>query len=281
MRLACPACDAVYEVPDDAIPAEGREVECGACNRRWHQDGGAAGDGGGADPAVESAGGAAAIGPARPGDDDADAPPDWADPQDEADRPRPPPVRDPEDLRILREEAERESRLRRGEPAGDGDDAAPMGDPAAPGQAAAAAGDDGGPDAAAVSGHGVDRIVPKRLTRSGARSTARPRPDGDVPARGGRTADPAAAVRPRPSGAGVPPEPAAEPARRGGFKRGFLGVVALAAILAGLYAYADRIAQAVPAAAPAAEVYADTVDAARAAAEDAVRRSRAALGGTR
>ena len=299
VRLACPECDAVYEVPDDAVPAEGREVECGACGRRWHQDGAAAdapadGAPGGADPVAGRGGGAAVPDPAGGRDAGGRLRQDGTDAQDESGLPRPPPVRDPEDLRILREEAERESRLRRGQPAGDGDDgsngaadgAAPGGDPVAPGDARpeAGAGDAAGPEAAMASGLPVDRIVPKRPTRSGAPSTPRPRPREDVTATGGRVAgrpaerEAAAPPRPRPSAPGAPPPPAAEPARRGGFGRGFLGVVALAAILAGLYVYAGDIARAVPAAAPAAEAYADTVDAARAAAEDAVRRATAALG---
>lgn len=37
MRLACPNCDARYEVPDDAIPAEGRDVQCSNCGNAWFQ----------------------------------------------------------------------------------------------------------------------------------------------------------------------------------------------------------------------------------------------------
>jgi predicted Zn finger-like uncharacterized protein len=35
MRLTCPACGAVYDVPDDAIPVTGREVECSDCGAVW------------------------------------------------------------------------------------------------------------------------------------------------------------------------------------------------------------------------------------------------------
>jgi predicted Zn finger-like uncharacterized protein len=38
MRLICPSCRAQYEVDDDAIPAEGRDVQCGACNTTWFQE---------------------------------------------------------------------------------------------------------------------------------------------------------------------------------------------------------------------------------------------------
>lgn len=37
MRLKCPGCGALYEVDDDAIPPEGREVLCAACGTTWFQ----------------------------------------------------------------------------------------------------------------------------------------------------------------------------------------------------------------------------------------------------
>ena len=37
MRLVCPNCDAKYEVPDDAIPEGGRDVQCSACGHAWFQ----------------------------------------------------------------------------------------------------------------------------------------------------------------------------------------------------------------------------------------------------
>ncbi len=37
MRLACPNCDARYEVPDDAIPEGGRDVQCSNCGHAWFQ----------------------------------------------------------------------------------------------------------------------------------------------------------------------------------------------------------------------------------------------------
>lgn len=35
MRLICPGCSAHYDVPDDAIPATGREVVCSLCDHVW------------------------------------------------------------------------------------------------------------------------------------------------------------------------------------------------------------------------------------------------------
>ncbi len=36
IRLICPGCAAEYRVPDSAVPAGGREVECSACGHVWH-----------------------------------------------------------------------------------------------------------------------------------------------------------------------------------------------------------------------------------------------------
>lgn len=37
MRLTCPNCSAQYEVPDEVIPEEGRDVQCSACDQTWFQ----------------------------------------------------------------------------------------------------------------------------------------------------------------------------------------------------------------------------------------------------
>ncbi|EPX76982.1 zinc-ribbon domain-containing protein [Litoreibacter arenae] len=37
MRLICPNCDAEYEVDDNLIPAEGRDVQCSNCTTTWFQ----------------------------------------------------------------------------------------------------------------------------------------------------------------------------------------------------------------------------------------------------
>ena len=35
VRLLCPKCDAEYEIPNDVIPAEGRDVQCSGCQETW------------------------------------------------------------------------------------------------------------------------------------------------------------------------------------------------------------------------------------------------------
>lgn len=37
MRLICPNCDAQYEVPDDVMPRDGRDVQCSNCGQTWFQ----------------------------------------------------------------------------------------------------------------------------------------------------------------------------------------------------------------------------------------------------
>ncbi len=37
MRLTCPNCDAQYQVPDDVVPVEGRDVQCSNCGQTWFQ----------------------------------------------------------------------------------------------------------------------------------------------------------------------------------------------------------------------------------------------------
>ena len=37
MRLTCPNCAAQYEVPEDVIPPEGRDVQCSNCGQTWFQ----------------------------------------------------------------------------------------------------------------------------------------------------------------------------------------------------------------------------------------------------
>lgn len=38
MRLTCPNCGAQYEVPDEVIPSEGRDVQCSNCGDTWFQN---------------------------------------------------------------------------------------------------------------------------------------------------------------------------------------------------------------------------------------------------
>jgi predicted Zn finger-like uncharacterized protein len=114
MRLICPNCDAQYEVDDAAIPPAGRDVQCSSCGHAWFQT---------------------QADPDRAADPNLAAPaPEWIDPDGAAqgdaltdEQPSPGPVV-PEDnigprrrglddsvLAVLREEAARETAVRRAE----------------------------------------------------------------------------------------------------------------------------------------------------------------------
>ena len=41
MRLICPNCGAQYEVADDVIPQDGRDVQCSNCGHTWLENRGA------------------------------------------------------------------------------------------------------------------------------------------------------------------------------------------------------------------------------------------------
>ena len=43
MELTCPHCAARYRVPEDAVPPEGRTIQCAKCAQGWFQPGADAG----------------------------------------------------------------------------------------------------------------------------------------------------------------------------------------------------------------------------------------------
>lgn len=270
MRLICPNCDAQYEVVDDVIPAEGRDVQCSNCGQTWfqhHPDHA---------PQVED-------------DAPADLPPDLAEPDDDPvddeertepvpptppapdldpePEPEPAPEQqpepetepepelqqrrvDPEVADILREEAEREAQARAADPIETqpdlGLDAADSESERRAQQArermARLRGEE--PDAteaaatAAAIGSRRDLLPDIEEINSTLRSS------GD---REQTVADPS-------------PDMVETPPKRGGFRRGFLIMVVLGLILAAIYMFAPQIAQAVPQADPYLSAYVAQVD---------------------
>ena len=95
MRLTCPNCGARYEVDDAMIPPEGRDVQCSSCSTTWFQT---------AKVLVSQ--------PEEPEDNQRSETVFTADQQRAPRREIDPAVRD-----MLRQEAEREERLRREEAA--------------------------------------------------------------------------------------------------------------------------------------------------------------------
>lgn len=129
MRLVCPNCDAQYEVGEDAIPENGRDVQCSNCGHTWFEahgksaaqdtddesnwtdpsEGDEAGD---SDPAPQSASAGSEFEPPEAEDDEGED--DQEPVRDPADLPRRKPL-DEGVSAILREEAELEKSAREAE----------------------------------------------------------------------------------------------------------------------------------------------------------------------
>ena len=107
MRLTCPNCSARYEVADSMIPPEGRDVQCSNCSTTWFQPGRRVDhelDAGVDSPAREASVMDPAVGAVAEATGDEPAAPRRRE-------------IDPKVREILREEAERETRLRQAEAA--------------------------------------------------------------------------------------------------------------------------------------------------------------------
>jgi predicted Zn finger-like uncharacterized protein len=251
MRLTCPNCDAQYEVPDEAIPTGGRDVQCSNCGNMWfhpHPDHLARrmvpGD---TSPVME-------ITPATSPDDQpaaptlpdtspADTPPTTRDDNNEStagpgEDDALPPRReiDPNVIAILRSEAEREVKLRAAEHDGS---VAVFPTPAAQ------AGD--APSSA------VAIAEPSKESAGTTRRDAFPHLEDADPE---QTAD-------QPANPEVDPEPAPRARNASGFARGFALVLIVATAFVVVYSYADRISETVPKAAPLLESYVANVNQAR------------------
>ncbi|MEX0310102.1 MAG: zinc-ribbon domain-containing protein [Tateyamaria sp.] len=246
MRLICPNCDAQYEVVDDVIPAEGRDVQCSNCGQTWFQhhpdhipD----------TPEEEEAPADLAPADDTPGPD-----------EERADAPVPQRRElDPAVTDILKEEANLEQQARATE-AGGLESQPDLGLDSAESEAdrrarearermARMRGEDPAPEqvseavaTAAAIGSRRDLLPDIEEINSTLRST------------GDRQAAPQAETD-------VMPETA--PQGRSGFRRGFLLMIVLALILGAIYIFAPDIAQAVPQVDPYLSAYVAQVDAAR------------------
>lgn len=275
MRLNCPNCNAQYEVPDDVIPDEGRDVQCSNCGKTWFQEAAGKTPEEGPDPAARSAQPAPEQDPVpEPAPEPAPAPEPVPEPTpapEPAPAPEPehapvPPITakprqlDPEVASVLREEAAREARVRDAErgavesqPDLGLDDMGPPEDESqkhareARERMARLRGED--PDtpdvaaaAAAASGSRRDLLPDIEEINSTLRSTDQPRQ----------------------SEAGGEIAAAPERAARSGFRRGFLTVILLAVLAMAVYLAADRIAETAPGLASLLESYVAWVDGLRA-----------------
>ncbi|WP_299546604.1 zinc-ribbon domain-containing protein [uncultured Tateyamaria sp.] len=246
MRLICPNCDAQYEVVDDVIPSEGRDVQCSNCGQTWfqhHPD----------------------YAPDEP--EEADAPADLAPPDDtpveDEERVDAPDHQrrelDPSIADILRQEAEIEAQARATEAESLesqpdlGLDSAETDSDRRAREArermARMRGEDSGPEhvseaaaTAAAIGSRRDLLPDIEEINSTLRST------------GDRQTAPAADVA---------TDPAEAAPRKSGFRRGFMLMILLAVILGAIYVFAPDIARAVPQVDPFLSAYVAQVDSAR------------------
>ncbi|KIC51292.1 zinc-ribbon domain-containing protein [Tateyamaria sp. ANG-S1] len=246
MRLICPNCDAQYEVVDDVIPAEGRDVQCSNCGQTWFQHH--------PDHVPEES---------EAEDAPADLPPTDDTPAEDEERAEAPePKRrelDPSIADILRQEAEIESQARASE------------------AEALESQPELGLDSAETDGDRRAREARERMARMRGEETA--------PEKVSETAATAAAIGSRrdllpdieeinstlrstgdrqsasASDTAVETEEAAQ--ARSGFRRGFMLMVLLAVVLLVVYVFAPDIARAVPQVDPFLSSYVAQIDSAR------------------
>lgn len=249
MRLICPNCGAQYEVADDVIPEEGRDVQCSSCGHTWFEKRGAS--------SIEDAF-ADVMDPVEPPADDleeetwdqevVEAP---AEPAPPADAPPRQQELDPAIADILREEAAREAEARQAEAKqaietqpdlGLDTAAAAQPDPKeveAQRRMASLRGEDVAATTAAASATRKELLPDIEEINSSLRSSSE-----------------------REEYADPDPEPI-ETKKSGGFKRGFLTVIILLLLALFIYLLAPQISDAVPALAPTLDAYVAQVDALR------------------
>ncbi|NIZ12492.1 zinc-ribbon domain-containing protein [Phaeobacter sp. HF9A] len=295
MRLICPNCGAQYEVPEDVVPDEGRDVQCSNCGETWFQPSArmlaqeataAPAPDPAADPAHETAPEEApeaeTTWPTAPEadvvaqDDDAhwqedpDAP---EEDEEEEDTPAPaafgaePPVKrqlDPDISRVLREEAEREASLRSRREQIETQTELGLHDPDRHPQPGPADAEPSAPPRRSRLDDGDVRAqeAQERLTRMrGPEATA-----GTIPAGSRRGLLPdieefSSSLSPRADGhVDSSEDVAAAPARTSGFSRGFVLVIVLMCLAILTYSNASSIAAHVPQADPYLNAYVAWVD---------------------
>jgi len=247
MRLVCPNCDAQYEVPDEVIPSDGRDVQCSDCGQTWFQ----------AHPDYSQQ---------EPEEDFASLSVPDLPVEGEERVPTPEPKRrklDPKVSDILRAEAEAEARVRESEALESQPDLGL---------------DDGGDSADNADGQSEQAA---RRAREARDRMARMR--GEEPTSQTTAADTAAAGSRRDllpdieeinstlrstgdrqiaKGDPAPDAPVRERRKRG-FRRGFFMSLLIVAVLVLIYVNAAQIVAAVPAVEPVMTGYVGTIDQAR------------------
>jgi len=255
MRLICPNCDAQYEVPDDVMPQAGRDVQCSNCGQTWfqhHPD---------FEPAAEE--------PVQelPAPDEEVAPPP----------PPPPPAKEPERKQldpsvadILRQEAEAEQAARRNAQSGGIESQPDLGmdleDPMPEDEVERRAREARdrmarlrGNDTPQVQAAGGTEDTAATAAALGSRRDLLPDIDeinSTLRSGSGRTGSGAADLEPE-------IEAPTRQRKRRGFRTGFMTVLLIFIVLAVLYIFAPRLAEAVPALADPLQTYVTTIDTGR------------------
>ena len=252
MRLTCPNCGAQYEVPDDVIPATGRDVQCSNCGDTWFQYH--------ADhmPASEEA--EPETWEAEDEDDTSDQTPDQTPAQDVQPEETPAPARrelEPDVRDVLRQEAERERKARTADSQGleiqpdlgldDVDDEASRRSREAQTRMARLRG---------LPEEGPDDDVHAGIDPTSRRDLLPDIEEINSSLRAGDGGDADAMIE----GAYHDELPSG---RGGGFRRGFMLIVLLSVILVLIYVFAPRIGAKVPALADGLSAYVDAVNSGR------------------
>lgn len=237
MRLTCPNCGAQYEVPDEVIPSEGRDVQCSNCGDTWFQN--------------------HADRPVMPESGQPQAAAEETPQQDEHPSQEPAPVQTQLGSSvkdILREEAAHEAQIRAAE-SGNSIESQP------------GLGLDDIADESERNAHKAqDRVARIRGTRSGSESPAEAGPVSESSSRRGLLPDIEEINSTlRADGHKRDQHTAVGPAtvknkRKNGFTRGFAVAILIAVALAMVYVKAPQIAQRFPQVDPALNAYVAGVD---------------------
>jgi len=242
MRLICPNCSAQYEVADDVIPQDGRDVQCSNCGHTWFETYGAS------DVEDEFFDVPAEL-PAQTPEEDAAS---WTDADDTAPEPIEPKRQelDPAIADILREEAAREADARRREA-----DATVESQPDLGLDSASAVPDQRAQEAlrhiALLKGEEV--AASQEETAAASRRELLP----DIEEINSSLRSDAERATPD------APMEAVKIRSRRSFRTGFFSVLLIMALLAAVYVFAPQASDMIPALAPTLDGYADTVDAIR------------------
>lgn len=238
MRLVCPNCDAEYEVDASVIPDNGRDVQCSNCGHAWFQ----------MSPQMEEELAAEeALFEAPPPEPVAVATPPAPQPR----------ALDESVLSVLREEAERETAARRAE--------TPVIEAQTEmGLAAAPASPPKAPDSKAPEPEAEPDPVAQRIAKmKGTEAPAKPQSRKEMlPEIDEINSTLRASSEKRSGDAGAVADTMADGGRKG-FRSGFVLMMLLAVIVVALYVMAPKLAQQIPALAPALKSYVALIDSAR------------------